>query len=63
MSEEIIHGLLRLELEEWFAQAPRALELGSLLVIDYRDFEPGLWLRQPRGTVESLVLEAIKAGT
>ncbi len=42
-----------LELEEWFAQASRALELGYLLVIDYGDFEPGLWLRQPRGTVES----------
>jgi len=42
-----------LELDGWFAQASRALERGYLLVIDYGDLEPGLWLRQPRGTVES----------
>jgi len=42
-----------LELEEWFAQASLAVERGCLLVIDYGDFEPDLWLRQPRGTVES----------
>ncbi len=42
-----------LQLEEWFAQASRALEAGCLLVVDYGDFEPDLWLRQPRGTVEA----------
>jgi SAM-dependent MidA family methyltransferase len=42
-----------LQLDEWFAQASGALERGSLLVIDYGDLEPGLWLHQPRGTVES----------
>ena len=42
-----------LELDEWFAQASRALERGHLLVIDYGDLEPRLWLGQPHGTVES----------
>jgi len=42
-----------LELEEWFAQASLALEQGCLLVVDYGDFEPGVWLRQAHGTVEA----------
>jgi SAM-dependent MidA family methyltransferase len=42
-----------LQLEEWFAQASRAMRRGCLFAFDYGDLEPSLWLRQPRGSVES----------
>jgi SAM-dependent MidA family methyltransferase len=42
-----------LELDGWFARASRALDVGYLLVLDYGDLEPRLWLGQPHGTVES----------
>jgi SAM-dependent MidA family methyltransferase len=41
------------QLEEWFAQASRALRRGYLFAVDYGDLEPHVWLRQPYGSVES----------
>jgi SAM-dependent MidA family methyltransferase len=40
-----------LELGAWCSQASAALEQGFLLVIDYGDVEPGLWLRRPAGSL------------
>jgi SAM-dependent MidA family methyltransferase len=40
-----------LELEEWCRQASQALGQGYLLLIDYGDLEPALWLDHPTGTV------------
>ncbi|MGH2732559.1 MAG: class I SAM-dependent methyltransferase [Actinomycetota bacterium] len=40
-----------LELDTWCAQASAALERGYLLVIDYGDVEPSLWLRRPAGSL------------
>ncbi|MEA2589312.1 MAG: hypothetical protein QOH66_2239, partial [Actinomycetota bacterium] len=42
-----------LQSEEWFAQASRALRRSFLFAFDYGDLKPSLWLRQPRGSVES----------
>jgi SAM-dependent MidA family methyltransferase len=39
------------ELELWCRQASRALERGYLLLLDYGDVEPGIWLDHPRGTL------------
>jgi SAM-dependent MidA family methyltransferase len=39
------------DLEGWCREASAALEAGYLLVVDYGDVEPDLWLRNPRGTV------------
>lgn len=42
-----------MQLDEWFAQASRALRRGCLFAVDYGDLEPHVWLRQPNGSVES----------
>ena len=42
-----------LQLDEWFAQASRALRRGCLFAVDDGDLEPYAWLRQPCGSVES----------
>ena len=38
-------------LEGWCRAAARTLRRGSLLVIDYGDIEPDLWLRRPAGSL------------
>ncbi len=40
-----------LELDTWCTQASVALERGYVLVIDYGDMEPSLWLRRPAGSL------------
>jgi SAM-dependent MidA family methyltransferase len=39
------------ELEGWFRQASQALQRGYLLLVDYGDVEPDLWLDHPGGTL------------
>jgi SAM-dependent MidA family methyltransferase len=39
------------ELEVWCCQAARALERGYLLLVDYGDVQPEIWLDNPRGTL------------
>lgn len=38
-------------LQEWVSDAAAVLERGSLLVVDYGDMEPDLWLRRPGGSM------------
>lgn len=38
-------------LEPWLGEAAQALERGYLLLIDYGDIEPSLWMEHPAGTV------------
>lgn len=38
-------------IDDWCARASRTLASGYLLVIDYGDYEPDHWLRQPSGSV------------
>jgi SAM-dependent MidA family methyltransferase len=39
------------ELETWCCQASQALERGYLLLVDYGDIQPDIWLDNPRGTL------------
>jgi SAM-dependent MidA family methyltransferase len=39
------------ELEAWCCQASQALERGYLLLVDYGDIQPDIWLDNPRGTL------------
>jgi SAM-dependent MidA family methyltransferase len=39
------------ELGVWSCQASRALQRGYLLLFDYGDVEPDIWLEHPRGTI------------
>src|SRR2546423_3846505 len=40
-----------LDVEGWIAEAAAAVQRGDLLVVDYGDVEPDLWLRNPHGTI------------
>jgi SAM-dependent MidA family methyltransferase len=40
-----------LDVEGWIAEAAAAVQRGYLLVVDYGDVEPDLWLRNPHGTI------------
>jgi SAM-dependent MidA family methyltransferase len=39
------------DLEGWIGEAAAAVDSGYLLIVDYGDVEPDLWLRNPRGTM------------
>jgi SAM-dependent MidA family methyltransferase len=40
-----------LDVEGWIGEAAGAIASGYLLVVDYGDVEPDLWLRNPHGTI------------
>jgi SAM-dependent MidA family methyltransferase len=39
------------EVEGWIGEAAAAIASGYLLIVDYGDIEPDLWLRNPHGTI------------
>jgi SAM-dependent MidA family methyltransferase len=39
------------DVEGWMGEAAAAVAGGYLLIVDYGDVEPDLWLRNPRGTI------------
>jgi SAM-dependent MidA family methyltransferase len=39
--------------DDWFREASRVIRRGYLLLIDYGDEEPDIWLRTPHGSLES----------
>jgi SAM-dependent MidA family methyltransferase len=39
------------DIEGWVGEAAAAVAGGYLLIVDYGDVEPDLWLRNPRGTI------------
>jgi SAM-dependent MidA family methyltransferase len=39
------------DVEGWMREAAAAVAGGYLLIVDYGDVEPDLWLRNPRGTI------------
>jgi SAM-dependent MidA family methyltransferase len=42
---------VNLDLEAWMGEAAATIASGYLLIVDYGDVEPDLWLRNPQGTI------------